>query len=117
MAAPLKKQGPMDFFVRERKPDRPPPNENEKPVRTNRTIPSVQKSEYASSLWEAAAAKTKKKLPQEITDSDPSSVLLNVCDEATARQRESEQKQWRVKRPGKNGGEVKLREVYGVIAS
>ncbi|KAL8927232.1 MAG: hypothetical protein Q9208_002408 [Pyrenodesmia sp. 3 TL-2023] len=107
----------MDLFVRERKPDHPPPYGKEIPVRTNRTVPSVQKSGYASSLWEAAAAKTKKKLPQEVADADPSSVLLNVCDEATARQRESEKKQWKVKKASMSGQEVKLREMYGAIAS
>ncbi|KAI4120379.1 MAG: hypothetical protein LQ338_007060 [Usnochroma carphineum] len=117
MATPTKKKGPMDLFVRECKPEPPPPYEKERPVASDRTKPSVQKSGYVSSLWEAAAARSKKKLPQELADADPSSVLSNVSDEARARQDESEKKQWKVKKPGKNGGEVKLREVYGVIAS
>lgn len=107
----------MDLFVQKRKPARPPPDDNMASVASRQVQPSVKKSNYASSLWEAAVAKSTKKLPQEITGADPSSVLLNVCDEATARQKESEQKQWKVKKPGKDGEEVKLREVYGVIAS
>ncbi|KAI4113757.1 MAG: hypothetical protein LQ345_005337 [Seirophora villosa] len=114
---PNQKQGPMDLFVQQRKPARPPPDDNMASVASRQVQPSVKKSNYASSLWEAAVAKSTKKLPQEITGADPSSVLVNVCDEATARQKESEQKQWKVKKPGKDGEEVKLREVYGVIAS
>ncbi|KAL8649248.1 MAG: hypothetical protein Q9210_004511 [Variospora velana] len=103
----------MDFFVHQRTPELPPPYENGTSVASRQLKPS----KYASSLWEAAVARSKRKLPQEITGADPSSVLLNVCDEATACQKESEQKQWNLKKRGKNGEEVKLREVYGVIAS
>lgn len=95
----------MDLYVRESKPDAP------------LSKPSVQKSKYVSSLWEVAASRSKKALPQEITGADPSNILLNVCDEAKARQDESERKQWKIKKPGKSGEEVKLREVYGVIVS
>lgn len=95
----------MDLYVRESKSDTRPPKA------------SVQKSGYVSSLWEVAASRSKKALPQEIVDADPSNILLNVCDEAKARQDESERKQWKVKKPGKSGEEVKLREVYGVIVS
>ncbi|KAL9006563.1 MAG: hypothetical protein Q9188_000662 [Gyalolechia gomerana] len=117
MAAPNRRQGPMDLCVRERKSDPPPPYGKEEPKIQNRSKPSIQKSGNLSSLWEIAATRSKKALPQEIADADPSNILLNVCDEAKARQDEAERKQWKVKKPGKSGEEVKLREVYGVIAS
>ncbi|KAL8831217.1 MAG: hypothetical protein Q9170_005388, partial [Blastenia crenularia] len=111
-----RKQGPMDLYVREPRPDPPPPYENGQLHTRSRGKPSLQKSGYVSSLWEQAAAESKKALPQEIANADPSNILLNVCDEAKARQDESERKQWKVKKRGKNGEEVKLREVYSVIA-
>ncbi|KAL9021501.1 MAG: hypothetical protein Q9185_001294 [Variospora sp. 1 TL-2023] len=51
------------------------------------------------------------------TSADLVSVLLNVYDEAIARQKETDQKQWKVKKRGKDGEDVRLREVYGAIAS
>ncbi|KAI4138069.1 MAG: hypothetical protein L6R39_006981, partial [Caloplaca ligustica] len=117
MSAPSKKQGPMDFFIRQRKSGPPPTYEKEVSDATGPRKPSVHKSGYASSLWEAAAARSKTKFPQELTDADPSSVLSSVYDEAKARQNDSEKKQWKVKKPGKNGEEVKLRDIYGAIAS
>ncbi|KAL9596338.1 MAG: hypothetical protein Q9219_005855 [cf. Caloplaca sp. 3 TL-2023] len=117
MSAPTRKQGPMDVYVQERKSDPPPSYQQSTSQIQSGSKPSVQKSAYVSSLWEAAAAKSKRALPQEIVNADPSNILLNVCDEAKARQDESERKQWKVKKPGKSGEEVKLREVYGVIAS
>ena len=107
----------MDLFLQGSKPKASPPYEKNISIAGGRAQPSVQKSEYASKLWEAAATRSKKKLPQELADAAPSDILLNVCDEAKARQDESEKKQWKVKKPGKNDEEVKLREVYGVIAS
>lgn len=117
MSAAVEKQGPMDLFVQDRKPDPPLPCENNTSAAGGRAQPSVQKSRYASSLWKAAAVKSKEKLLQELADAAPSSILSDVCDEVKARQDESEKKQRKVKKPGKNGGEVKLREIYGVIAS
>ncbi|KAL8720021.1 MAG: hypothetical protein Q9225_003066 [Loekoesia sp. 1 TL-2023] len=117
MSVPSKKRGPMDLYVQERQSDPPPPYQKDQPDMQGRLKPSIQKSGYVSSLWETAAARSKKVLPQEIANADPSNILLNVCDEAKARQDESERKQWKVKKPGKSGEEVKLREVYGVIAS
>ena len=118
MVAPGQKLGPMDRYVQDHTRDPPPAYENSLPLKTGQPGPLVQKSESISNLWETAVANTKKKLPTEIELSDSSSdVLQTVCDEAKARQNESERKQWKVKVPGKSGGGVKLRDAYGAIAS
>ena len=107
----------MDLFLQGSKPNPPPPYEKNISIAGDRAQPSVQKSEYAFSLWKNAAMRSKKKLPQELADAAPSDILSNVCDETKARQDESEKKQWKFKKPGKSDEEVKLREVYEIIAS
>lgn len=117
MAAPGRNHGPMDQYIQGHKYDPPPAYQSGASLATGHPKPSVQKSGFVSSLWEKAVANTKKKLPEEIKNSDPADILQTVCDEATARQHESSGKQWKVKVPGKKGEEVKLRDAYGVIAS
>lgn len=117
MAGPGQKHGPMDRYVQKVTLEPPPAYETTAFLKKEHLEPLVQRSGFVSNLWETAVANTKKQLPAETEDSDPSDLLQTVCDEAQARQDESARKQRKVKLPGKNGREFKLRDAYGAIAS
>lgn len=83
-----------------------------------RPKPSVQKSRFVASLWEAAVAKTLKiSALKGISIPEPADLLQNVCTEAGARKDEVVSTEKKVKIPGKSGKEVKVREAYGSIVS
>ena len=117
MASGNRKRGPMDHYVKKHEYDPPLAYESKGSSSSQPLRPSVQISGFVSNLWETAVAKTKKRLPVEISDAHPQDILQAVCSEAEAREDEVERKQWKVKVPGKNGKEVKLRDIYGVIVS
>ena len=117
MAAPEKKRGPMDRFVQSGR--RSAPNKHDPPAYAeNDPSPSlIPKSGFVSKLWETAVTNAKKRLPQELAQSDPADALLLVSQEAEARQQEAERRTRKIKVPGKDGKQVSIRDIYGGIVS
>lgn len=107
----------MDISIREHRPEPPPAYESKNTQFNGEPKPTVQRSDFVTSLWETAVANTQKRMPAELTNLKAPDILRIVRTEAEARGKDSEAKQWKIKLPGKDGHEIKLRDVYDNIIS
>ncbi|MCJ1279590.1 hypothetical protein MMC21_007414 [Puttea exsequens] len=74
-------------------------------------------AEAVPNVWKQAVEKIIANLPKDmnVDASNASSVLHSVTDEAELRMNESQGRQWKVRK--RNGTEVSLRDMYGVIVA
>jgi len=93
MSNSLQKRGPMDFYIREHRPEPRPAYESKITQFNGEPKPTVQRSGFVSSLWETAVANTQTRMPAELTNLKAPDILRIVCTEAEARREDSKAKQ------------------------
>ena len=111
--ADVKKQVLMDQWVHVNKMSDPPTE-----IKQGQTEIRMEKSGFVSKLWETASKEARQQLPEEIKNKmeDPSQALFQVEREAYLRQAEEDRTARKVQIPGKDGKEIKLRDIFGGIA-